>query len=271
MDELPYMKYFPSDFLGDCAVLSVSARGAWHSFLCTAWLARSASATYQLAQWARIFGASSAKEASVLIAEIEDCEVGDIIRADSGKITLVSRRIERDLLKMGASKKRKSDAARKAAQARWDAERMRNACETHAECNADAMRGDAIPEARSQKPEPEEEGELTLSCPIPDETPVFLLLWKAAPKQARERSSKKQTQAAWNRIPAGVRPSATLALEALDAWSKSHSWTKHDGDFIPGLHRWISNLQWENVPNSKQPPVQNLGHRQFHITSAADL
>jgi len=162
-EQLPYMKFFPTDFLADCDVLSVGARGAWHTFLCKAWLARSASVSLKPAQWSRVFGATNAEQAERLIAEIEECEVGDVIRDDSGRVTLISRRIERDLKEMGASSKKKSEAARKAAEARWAKHRqsggdppgMRDACEPHTEGNTDAMPSDAIPEARSQKRERE--------------------------------------------------------------------------------------------------------------------
>lgn len=145
------MKFFPADWLADCDVLSVSARGAWQTFLCKAWLARSASITLKVPQWCRVFGATNAEQAERVIAEIEECEVGDVVREDDGRVTLISRRIERDLVAMGATQKKRSDAARLAAECRWNTERMLGGCETNAEGNADAMRNDAILEVRSQK------------------------------------------------------------------------------------------------------------------------
>lgn len=152
-DELPFMKFFPADWLADCDVLSMSARGAWQTFLCKAWKARSASVTLKIAQWSRIFGATNAEQAERAITEIEECEIGDVIREDDGRVTLVSRRIERDLKSMGAKKKQRSSAARIASEKRWEAERMRKACESHEDRTADAMPKDAISEARSQNSE----------------------------------------------------------------------------------------------------------------------
>lgn len=145
------MQFYPADWLADCDVLSVGARGAWQTFLCKAWLARNASITLKIPQWCRVFGATNAEQAERVIAEIEECEVGDVVRQDDGRVTLISRRIERDLAAMGATQKKRSDAARLAAESRWNAERMRTACEPHTEGNADAMRNDAIPETRNQK------------------------------------------------------------------------------------------------------------------------
>ena len=155
-EDLPYMQFFPSDWLADCDVLSMSARGAWQTFLCKAWLARRASISLNPDQWARIFGASTIK-AKQAIKEIEDWNIGDIIREDDGRITIVSRRIERDLKTRGATQKKRSNAARIAAEKRWakhnDAKGMQKACDSHAKGNADAMRNDAIPESIVQNPE----------------------------------------------------------------------------------------------------------------------
>lgn len=150
MADLPYMKFYPADWLADCGELSVGARGAWHSFLCKAWLMRSASVTLKAAQWSRMFGAANAEHAERIIAEIEECGIGGVTREDDGRVTLTSRRIARDLDAMIATKESRAEAARTAASARWEKERMRHACETHANGNANAMRKHAIPEARSQ-------------------------------------------------------------------------------------------------------------------------
>jgi hypothetical protein len=61
-------------------------------------------------------------------------------------------------------------------------------------------------------------------------------LWNAAPKMARERSSKVKVTKAWNRIPGSLRPDSETLLAALDAWKRSDTWTKDAGQF-PGLHR----------------------------------
>lgn len=155
--DLPFMKFFPADFIADCDVLGASAKGAWITFICKAWMARSASLTFKTAQWSRIFGATNVEQTERLIAEIEEWEIGDVIREDDGRVTLISRRIERDLKERGASKKKQSEAARNAARIRWEkhnnTKRIRNASETHPKGNADAMRIDAIPESIVHSPE----------------------------------------------------------------------------------------------------------------------
>jgi hypothetical protein len=97
------------------------------------------------------------------------------------------------------------------------------------------------------------------------------LLWKAARPIARTRSSKILCRTEWNRIPAHERPTIQTILDALTVWNRCLEWKKDGGAFIPGLHRWIKNRQWENLPEdarpdpaaryrstTKTPPVQEL-------------
>jgi len=77
------------------------------------------------------------------------------------------------------------------------------------------------------------------------------LLWKAAVPMARMRSSKLQCRQAWNQIPVSERPSVTKAIEALKAWNGCEEWKKDGNAYVPGLHRWIRNRQWEDLPETK--------------------
>jgi multidrug resistance efflux pump len=74
------------------------------------------------------------------------------------------------------------------------------------------------------------------------------LLWKAAVPMARMRSSKLQCRQEWNKIPPIDRPSVPQAIEALKAWNKCEEWRKDANAYVPGLHRWIKNRQWEDLP-----------------------
>lgn len=117
-DKLPFMQFYPADWLADCDVLSVGAKGAWISFLCKAWLARSGSVTLKMSQWSRVFGAINVEQARKLIEEIEESEVGRVTREEEGRVTIHSTRIERDLKAMSALKQKQSEAGKKAAEAK---------------------------------------------------------------------------------------------------------------------------------------------------------
>lgn len=88
----------------------------------------------------------------------------------------------------------------------------------------------------------------------PDPTAAFLAaLWDAAPKTARERSSRKQIADAWRAIPAVHRPTFQRAIAALHEWRRSDSWRTDNGAYIEGLHRWIKNRRWEDTPATTRP------------------
>jgi|GEM_PF-4473962 len=74
------------------------------------------------------------------------------------------------------------------------------------------------------------------------------LLWKAALPMSRKRSSKHLCRAAWNRLPQAERPLVADAITALKSWNRDDEWRKNDGMFAPGLHRFISERKWEDLP-----------------------
>ncbi len=74
------------------------------------------------------------------------------------------------------------------------------------------------------------------------------LLWKAALPMSRKRSSKHLCRAAWNRLPKHERPAVADAIAALKAWNRCDEWRKNDAMFAPGLHRFISERKWEDLP-----------------------
>ncbi|WP_193214973.1 hypothetical protein [Luteolibacter marinus] len=79
------------------------------------------------------------------------------------------------------------------------------------------------------------------------------LLWQAALPKSRERSSRQQCRVAWHRIPQGDRPKLEVAIAALKAWNRCEQWTKDACDYAPGLHRFISQRMWEDLPEVRDP------------------
>jgi len=78
-------------------------------------------------------------------------------------------------------------------------------------------------------------------------------LWDLCPDTAKRRSSKKSVKGAWGAIPAAFRPEQDELLSAYKAWLKTEDWEKDNGKFIPGLHRWVKDRQWENIPKPSRP------------------
>ena len=74
------------------------------------------------------------------------------------------------------------------------------------------------------------------------------ILWKAAVPMARTRSTKFQCRQEWNKIPHADRPPVAQVIEALKIWNRCEEWKKDGNAYVPGLHRWIKNRQWEDLP-----------------------
>jgi hypothetical protein len=79
------------------------------------------------------------------------------------------------------------------------------------------------------------------------------LLWDAALPKSRERSTRQQCRVEWHRLTVGVRPKIEDAVAALKAWNKSEQWSKNGGEFAPGLHIFIKNRKWEDLPQVRDP------------------
>lgn len=98
-------------------------------------------------------------------------------------------------------------------------------------------------------------------------------IWNLTPRMGRERSSRKQLVAALQRLPKGTSDEAIL--ESLKAWVASESWTKDEGQFVPGIHRWVSQGKWENHPEPARlkgdPHTHRLGYRKSNRVNADDL
>jgi hypothetical protein len=101
----------------------------------------------------------------------------------------------------------------------------------------------------------EEEGNSNELILVSDETKETLLsLWDNSPKQSRNRSSKKKVADAWKRIK--TKPTKNQLLDAMDAWCKCEDWTKDGGQFAPGLHIWIKDEKWQDLPEINFAPQQ---------------
>ncbi|WAC21016.1 hypothetical protein OVA24_06420 [Luteolibacter sp. SL250] len=82
-------------------------------------------------------------------------------------------------------------------------------------------------------------------------------LWKAALPISRTRSSKHQCRKEWNKIPKAQRPDIEVIVNALKAWNRSPEWKKDGNAYAPGLHRFISRRQWEDLPETTEAPSRH--------------
>lgn len=79
--------------------------------------------------------------------------------------------------------------------------------------------------------------------------PFIQEIWEMTPATGRNRSSRKKLDSAWK--AARPKPEESVVLDALKAWCQSESWTTKEGQFVPGIHSWVSDRKWENPPAPK--------------------
>lgn len=104
MGKLPYMQFYPADWLQDTLPLSLAAKGAWINILCALWGAQNRGThTLPLIGWARQIGAS-VDQTKAVISELVDMSVCDCpshqdvshVTDHNEKITLVNRRMAKE-------------------------------------------------------------------------------------------------------------------------------------------------------------------------------
>lgn len=109
--------------------------------------------------------------------------------------------------------------------------------------------------------------EPTAESPPSKKNPLHELvdtIWQNTPPMGRERSSRKDLEAAIKKIPTAGRPRLPEILAALEAWKISESWTKDGGQYVAGIHRWINDRKWEFPPAPATPKptaTVNTGRR----------
>ncbi len=158
MAKLPYMQFYPADYLRDTRCLSMASRGAWVDILCTLWNAKKrGQKSLSLEGWAGELG-KPASEVSLYLLDLESHEIGKFIHEKDEKITIICRRMVRE------------DRTRRFALKRLHKHRDASVKRS---CNADETLVQRPiyqkSEVRSQKSESEEEKkEETLSSSIRD-------------------------------------------------------------------------------------------------------
>lgn len=125
----PAFQFYVKDWAADTLGLSVAAKGAWIQALIVLHLApKRGRLTQPLEAWARVFG-TSALAADNLLTELKRSGCAKLTRRSDGRITLVSRRMDRE-------RKAKEQAAQR--QAKHRASRRRHGKVTSPSASASA-------------------------------------------------------------------------------------------------------------------------------------
>lgn len=89
------------------------------------------------------------------------------------------------------------------------------------------------------------------------------LIWSIAPNTGKSRSSQYRVEQEWSKIPQKERPDEETILSALKAWISSDDWTRENGQFVPGIHRWVKDRKWECPPPPSQIAIRQTQKRLF--------
>lgn len=78
------------------------------------------------------------------------------------------------------------------------------------------------------------------------------IIWKSAPQIARDRSSRKDLVAVWEKLT--PRPALEEVIAGIRKWIASEEWSRDGGKFIPGIHRWLSKGKFTQSPRRAKTP-----------------
>ena len=94
--KLPFIQFYPADYLRDTRALSCAAKGGWVDILCMLHGAQNrGTMTLPLLGWARIMS-TTVDQAKVIIEELEVMQTADIERDSNGNVTVTNRRMCKD-------------------------------------------------------------------------------------------------------------------------------------------------------------------------------
>lgn len=240
MAKLPYMQFYPADYLRDTRCLSMASRGAWIDILCALWNApKRGMKTLTLEGWAGELGKPSL-EVSLYLTDLKGHGIAKILYKKDGKICIVSRRMVRD------ERVRKCAANRQQKQ-RKEAESRQESRPRHSDVTGIYQKSES--EIRNQKSEEElREEKKKEKTPLPPNggavcvVQPFDQFWAVYPRKVGKKAAMK----AWFKIK--DRPPVLIMTEAIQRAKETEQWKKDGGQFIPHPATWLSRGQWEDEP-----------------------
>lgn len=140
-----------------------------------------------------------------------------------------------------------------------DADRKAKAAERQRRHREKRIRNASVTPVSHQNSQAEAEAEASNKS-IVGETPTAKAysqevqdFWDAYPKEGRERSTRKKVQDQWNKIKNHV-PAAVID-KAISIWGKTDKWKS---GYVPGLHTWIRDRGYEDLPSDYVDPAKRV-------------
>jgi len=227
--KLPFLQFYPADYMRDTRALSLAAKGGWVDVMCMLH-GSSTRGTMKLplVGWARVMG-STVDQADDVVRELEIMGVCDVIRGGNGDVTISSRRMLRESITKE--------------QTRLRVARHRSNADCNAGGNADVT--DNKSEVRSQKLETKksEDQSIDPSAPPPAPLPAESI-YQAYPRKQGKADALKAIEKA---IKAGHAPERLL--ERTQAFATATAlWPEVDRNFIPHPATWFNRGSYDDDP-----------------------
>ncbi len=233
---LPFMKFYPADWIQDIQILSLEAQGAWIKILCALHVApKRGRKTWLMRELKHFLGYPEDDRSILLLNEL--CSVANIEGLDSdgnfcedflkaAQIIIISRRMIRDEAERIRELKRKERYETKHPERR----RKSDANPTERRRKSDGQKS----EVRSQISEEE-----SPIVPLKGDDDGFFKFWNLYPRKIGKGAAEK----AWKKI----RPSNGTVGDILSAVENQKHWPiweRDNGQYIPNPATWLNQKRW---------------------------
>lgn len=230
---LPFMQFYPADWIRDTQTINHQTKGAWIDILCQMWIAPEPGVLeWNVRQFTTLLRLNYDESTEQMVADLS--RVAEISLRDSDNnhvdsilnatwITIKSRRIIRDWEQL----KSRKDSHKRYNDKRTTRKRRGNDHETT---------------HRSQKSEVRSHisEDITPIVPLKGDD-LFERFWKAYPNKTGKGAAQRAFKNA--RIGADV---IDGILGALESHKLSERWARDNGQYIPNPATWINQRRWDD-------------------------
>lgn len=241
MAKLPYMQFYPADWLLDTLMLSPQSRGIWIDILSIMWRAepRTGVMEWPVDVWCKRLRCTDA-QFRLTVEEFELERICDVVKdACKDIVRFTSRRMVRDE-KLRGNNKLYVGRHRSKITCKTDVRPLKGVCK------GENQNQSHISESESEVIKEKKEKTLAHSSQAVCVVDPFDQFWMAYPKKV----GKKAALQAWNK--AKDKPQVADILQAIDNAKNSAQWTKEDGQFIPNPSTWLHQGRWADQPLEKK-------------------